>query len=69
MCRKITFSFLNYKNKSIYDAGVYVNTVIPPATPEGECLIRTSFMATHTEALIEEAVNIIADCLNKSTKG
>lgn len=57
------------KTKDIYDAGVYVNTVIPPATPEGECLIRTSFMATHTEALIEEAVNIIADCLNKSTKG
>lgn len=54
------------KTKDIYDAGVYVNTVIPPATPEGECLIRTSFMATHTETLIEEAVNIIADCLNKS---
>lgn len=66
-----TYTELNTftKTKDIYDAGVYVNTVIPPATPEGECLIRTSFMATHTEALIEEAVNIIADCLNKSAKG
>ncbi len=66
-----TYTELNTftKTKDIYDAGVYVNTVIPPATPEGECLIRTSFMATHTEALIEEAVNIIADCLYKSIKG
>lgn len=62
-----TYTELNtfVKTKEIYDAGVYVNTVIPPATPEGECLIRTSFMATHTEALVEKAVNIIADCLHE----
>lgn len=45
----------------IFDRGVYVNSVIPPATPEGECLLRTSFMASHTEALLDEAMDIIAD--------
>lgn len=52
-----------HRAKEIYDAGVYVNTVIPPATPEGECLLRTSLMATQTESLIEEAVDIIAKVL------
>jgi 8-amino-7-oxononanoate synthase len=37
--------------------------VIPPAAPEGQCLIRTSYTATHTKALIDEAVNIIAEVL------
>lgn len=50
--------------KLLYDRGVYVNPVLPPATPEGECLIRTSYTSTHTQALMDEAVNIIADVLN-----
>lgn len=45
--------------KRLYDEGVYVNPVLPPATPEGECLLRTSYMATHTEALLDEAMDII----------
>ncbi len=51
--------------KQLYDAGVYVNTVLPPATAPTECLLRTSYMATHTDALIDEAVEIIADVLSK----
>lgn len=50
--------------KLLYERGVYVNPVLPPATPEGECLIRTSYTATHTKALMDEAVEIIADVLN-----
>ena len=50
--------------KDLYDRGVYVNSSIPPAVAPGECLLRTSLMATHTEALIEEAVDIIAEVLN-----
>ena len=46
--------------KRIYEAGVYVNSVLPPATPEGECLLRTSYMASHTEALLDEAMDKIA---------
>jgi 8-amino-7-oxononanoate synthase len=51
--------------KLLYKEGVYVNPVIPPAAPEGLCLIRTSYTATHTKALIDEAVDIIADVLKK----
>lgn len=59
-----TFNTLE-KAKEIYDAGVYVNPVLPPATPATECLLRTSYMASHTEALIDEAVDIIASVLNR----
>ena len=45
--------------KQLYDEGVYVNSSLPPATAPHECLIRTSLMATHTEALVEEAAEII----------
>ena len=51
------------KNKQLYEAGVYVNPVLPPATPPGECLLRTSYMASHTEALLDEAMDIIARVL------
>lgn len=52
-------------NKKLYDAGVYVNPVLPPATPPGECLLRTSLMASHTEALLDEAMDIIKNVLDK----
>lgn len=45
----------------LYDRGVYVNTVLPPAAPSDGCMLRTSYMATLTEELIDEAVEIIAD--------
>jgi 7-keto-8-aminopelargonate synthetase-like enzyme len=51
------------KAKALYDAGVYVNPVLPPATAPGECLLRTSYMATHTEALLDEAMDIIRNVL------
>ena len=44
--------------KRLYEAGVYVNPVLPPATPATECLLRTSYMATLTEALLDEALDI-----------
>ncbi|MCR5611350.1 MAG: pyridoxal phosphate-dependent aminotransferase family protein [Clostridiales bacterium] len=47
------------KVKELYDEGVYVNPVIPPATPADECLLRTSYMATHTTELLDEALDII----------
>ena len=45
--------------KELYDEGVYVNPVLPPATPATECLLRTSYMATHTETLLDEALDVI----------
>jgi 7-keto-8-aminopelargonate synthetase-like enzyme len=38
--------------------GVYVNPVISPAVPEGECLLRTSYTATHTREQLDEAIGI-----------
>ena len=51
------------KAKEAYEAGVYVNPVLPPATAPNECLLRTSYMATHTEPLLDEAVEILAKVL------
>ncbi len=34
--------------KAVFDAGVFTNPVVAPATPPGEGLLRTSAMATHT---------------------
>ena len=61
-----TYDFYNtlLKAKQAYEEGVYVNPVLPPACAEGECLLRTSYMATHTEALIDEATDILAKVLN-----
>lgn len=51
--------------KEIYEAGVYVNAVLPPACAPGECLLRTSFMATLTKELIDEAAQIIAEVIRR----
>ncbi len=42
--------------KMLFDEGVYVNPVIPPAVPQGQCMLRTSYTATHTRAQMDEAV-------------
>ena len=34
--------------RALFESGVYVNPVIPPAVPEGGALLRTSYTATHT---------------------
>lgn len=36
-------------NRLLFLEGVFVNPVIPPAAPQGMSLLRTSYMATHTE--------------------
>jgi 8-amino-7-oxononanoate synthase len=40
-----TFEF----NRQLFQEGVFVNPVIPPAVPPGQSLLRTSYMATHTD--------------------
>ena len=54
-----------YYGKRIFEEGVYLNPVIAPACVEGECLLRTTVMATHTEDIIDEAVEIIARVLSQ----
>jgi 8-amino-7-oxononanoate synthase len=40
-------TFLTWK--LLFEEGVYTNPVIPPAVPPNLCLLRTSYMATHTD--------------------
>lgn len=47
-------------SKKLFEEGVYVNPVLPPATAPTECLLRTSLMPTHTESVLDEAMDIIA---------
>jgi len=46
--------------KGLFDAGIYTNVAIPPATPPGKALLRTSYMATHTEEQMERVLNAFA---------
>jgi 7-keto-8-aminopelargonate synthetase-like enzyme len=45
---------------------VYVNPVLPPGTPEGECLIRISLMATHTKEVVDKAMDTIKEVLEET---
>ncbi|MBQ4535442.1 MAG: aminotransferase class I/II-fold pyridoxal phosphate-dependent enzyme [Clostridia bacterium] len=49
--------------KLLLERGVYVNPVVSPATPVGQALLRTSYMATHTKEQMDEAAEKIAEVL------
>jgi 8-amino-7-oxononanoate synthase len=40
--------------KDLFEAGVYTNAVVPPAVPEGQSLLRTSYMASHTDEHLDQ---------------
>ena len=44
--------------KLLFENGVFVNPVLSPAVPPGRQLLRTSYMATHTDDQIEEVLTI-----------
>ncbi len=44
--------------KALFDLGVYCNPVLPPGVPPTESLLRTSYIATHTEEQIDRALEI-----------
>ena len=44
--------------KSLFENGVFVNPVLSPATPPGRQLLRTSFMATHTDEQLDQVLVI-----------
>jgi 8-amino-7-oxononanoate synthase len=46
--------------KALYDAGVYVNVMIPPAVPLGGALLRCSVMATHDRPTLDQAIDVFA---------
>ena len=47
-----------YAWHKLFDAGVFVNPVISPATSPGRQLLRTSYMATHTRSQLEMVLDI-----------
>ncbi|MEX0723791.1 MAG: aminotransferase class I/II-fold pyridoxal phosphate-dependent enzyme [Gracilimonas sp.] len=40
--------------KDLFEAGVYTNAVVPPAVPLGQSLLRTSYMASHTDEHLDQ---------------
>ncbi len=40
--------------------GVFVNPILSPATPPGRQLLRTSYMATHTDEQLDQVLEIFA---------
>ena len=40
--------------------GIFANPVVPPATPPGKGLIRTSYMATHEDRDIDDVLEVFA---------
>ncbi len=47
--------------RDLFEAGVFVNPIIPPAVPADLCLLRTSYMATHTDAELDRVIDIIGN--------
>jgi 8-amino-7-oxononanoate synthase len=43
--------------RDLIEEGVFVNAVIPPAVPKGQALMRTSYMATHTDEELDEILD------------
>lgn len=45
--------------KLAYDAGVFINPVIPPACAPQDTLVRFALMATHTKDQVDQAIEIL----------
>lgn len=50
--------------KMLIANSIFANPVISPATPPGRALIRTSYMATHTD----EDITIVLDVFKRSAR-
>ena len=52
-------TFLTWK--LLFERGLYTNPVISPAVPPGQSMLRTSYMATHTEEQLDRSLEIMAE--------
>ena len=43
--------------KALFEAGIFTNPVIPPAVEPGHALLRTSYMATHTDEQLDRVLD------------
>jgi len=46
--------------RTLFDQGVFTNAVVPPAVPQGQSLLRTSYMATHTREQMTRCLEVFA---------
>jgi 8-amino-7-oxononanoate synthase len=47
--------------KTLFEAGVFVNPILSPAVPEGQDLLRTSYMASHTDEQLDHVLQVYRD--------
>ncbi|MGC8978606.1 aminotransferase class I/II-fold pyridoxal phosphate-dependent enzyme [Caldisericum sp.] len=52
--------------KELFELGVYINPVFPPAVQPNDSLLRTSYIAIHTEEQIDKALSIFEKAGKKS---
>ncbi|HEC77829.1 MAG TPA: aminotransferase class I/II-fold pyridoxal phosphate-dependent enzyme, partial [candidate division WOR-3 bacterium] len=55
--------------KMLIANGIFANPVISPATPPGRALIRTSYMATHTDEDIDTVLRVFEECAKEFNLG
>jgi 7-keto-8-aminopelargonate synthetase-like enzyme len=51
--------------RTLFDAGVFTNPVIPPAVPLNSCRLRISMMATHTDEQIDFVLDLFAQGMRR----
>jgi 7-keto-8-aminopelargonate synthetase-like enzyme len=44
--------------KIFFEAGIYTNVALPPSVPPNLTLLRTSYMATHTDEQIDRVLDV-----------
>jgi 7-keto-8-aminopelargonate synthetase-like enzyme len=47
--------------KALFDAGVFVNPILSPAVTPGQELLRTSYMASHTDEQLDRVLDIFCN--------
>jgi 8-amino-7-oxononanoate synthase len=47
--------------RALFDGGVYTNPILSPAVPPNRCLIRTSYMAVHTDEELDRILQIAGE--------
>jgi len=47
--------------RMLHDKGVFANVAVSPAVPSGKALIRTSYMATHTEEQLDKVLKVFKE--------
>jgi 8-amino-7-oxononanoate synthase len=47
--------------KTLFEAGVFVNPILSPAVPAGQELLRTSYMASHTDEQIDRVLQVYGE--------